>query len=165
MSIEDDGKPSELLPGHTRIKNIGRLTIDENNRLYWDNKLLQTESVVVLSSKQAIWAIAVSIFTVLAAMLSAYYAKDSRDYSGISALYAMKTFEQSLSSPERAVKLNDETLALLREVSNKIDAIELKASSIDSNILDKFRKDQQIEYKMCGPLSGICAWFASWIQG
>jgi hypothetical protein len=53
---------------------LGHFSIDEDtNRLYWDNKAVQTESVVVLSAKQTFWGIAIAVATILGAIATCTY--------------------------------------------------------------------------------------------
>ena len=57
----------------TTIKphEVGRFSVDEENRLYWDGKIIQTESLVVLSGRQSRWAIAVAIAAIVGALATA----------------------------------------------------------------------------------------------
>lgn len=45
---------------------VGRFSIDDNNRLFWDDEQIHTE--VSLSRKQSIWAIVVAIAAILGAL-------------------------------------------------------------------------------------------------
>ena|ERR1700687_3940759 len=54
-----------------RIEDIGKFSIDDQNRLYWDGKILQTEAVVVLNTKQNILAVATAIAAIIAALATA----------------------------------------------------------------------------------------------
>jgi hypothetical protein len=53
------------------LPQLAHFSIDEDGRLYWHGKAVQTESVVVLSGRQSTWAIVIAIATVVAALSSA----------------------------------------------------------------------------------------------
>jgi hypothetical protein len=55
------------------LKQLAHFSIDENGRLYWDGKVVQTESVVVLSGKQSFWAVLIAIATIVSAISSSLY--------------------------------------------------------------------------------------------
>ncbi len=61
--------PRQIKPGE-----LGHFSIDEDtNRLYWNNNLIQTESVVVLSAKQTLWGIVLAVATILGALATCAY--------------------------------------------------------------------------------------------
>ena len=55
-------------------EELGHFSIDEDtNRLYWEDKAVQTESVVVLSGKQTSWGIIIAVATILGALANCVY--------------------------------------------------------------------------------------------
>lgn len=68
-----------------KVADLSHFSIDEEtNRLYWDGKAVQTESVVVLSGRQTGWAVAVAVAAILSAfagVTSAFVAYRAAYYS------------------------------------------------------------------------------------
>jgi len=60
-------------PRQITLPELGRFSIDGDNRLYWDGRIIQTESIVVLSGRQNAWAIVVAIATVISAIAGGIY--------------------------------------------------------------------------------------------
>jgi hypothetical protein len=60
-------------PKQVTIDQLGNFSIDDAGRLYWKNKVVQTESVVVLSSRLTVWAAIVAIATIISALATALY--------------------------------------------------------------------------------------------
>jgi len=60
--------PSEkiMAPHPINPAEVGRFSIDDDGRLYWDGKVLQT--AVSLTHKQSVWAVILAIATLLAAL-------------------------------------------------------------------------------------------------
>ncbi len=48
-------------PHQITVQDLAKFQIDENNRLYWNGKVVQTEAVVVLSGRQTLLAVAVAL--------------------------------------------------------------------------------------------------------
>jgi len=60
-------------PKQITLEQLGNFSIDDAGRLYWKNKVVQTESVVVLSGKQTTWGIVIAVATVLGALAAITY--------------------------------------------------------------------------------------------
>ena len=55
------------------IMQLGDLAVDDAGRLYWKGKIVQTESVVVLSGQQKGWGVAIAIATMITAIATLCY--------------------------------------------------------------------------------------------
>jgi hypothetical protein len=60
-------------PKQITIEQLGNFSVDDAGRLCWKNKVVQTESVVVLSSGQTFWAKIIVIATIISAIATALY--------------------------------------------------------------------------------------------
>jgi hypothetical protein len=60
-------------PKQITLEQLGNFSIDDAGRLYWKNKVVQTESVVVLSGKQTAWGVVIAVATLLSALAAITY--------------------------------------------------------------------------------------------
>jgi len=61
-------------PKPINIAQLGDLSVDDDGRLYWKNKIVQTESVVVLSGGQTFWGVVIAIAAIISAFANVYTA-------------------------------------------------------------------------------------------
>jgi hypothetical protein len=57
-----------------KVSDVGRFSIDDDdNRLYWDDKIIQTESVIILKGRQGFWAGVLTGAAIVSALATAFY--------------------------------------------------------------------------------------------
>ena len=61
-------------PKPINVAQLGDLSVDDDGRLYWKNKVVQTESVVVLSGRQSAWGVVIAIASIISAFANVYTA-------------------------------------------------------------------------------------------
>ena len=60
-------------PKPINVAQLGDLSVDDAGRLYWKGKVVQTESVVVLSGRQTVWGIVIAVAAIISAAATACY--------------------------------------------------------------------------------------------